>query len=59
MFNVIWTSYLALSLTDPALDMGPLAWDADAVVDVVAAQLRAAQAWAVLRYQRDRLLPSP
>jgi AcrR family transcriptional regulator len=95
MFNVIWTSYLALSLTDPALDMGPLARDADAVVGVVAAQLRAAQeagqmapgldatmeatsllalsaglgnsvlagdrdaagAWAVIRYQLDRLLP--
>ncbi len=95
VFNVIWTSYLALSLTDPALDMGPLARDADAVAGVVAAQLRAAQeagqmpagldptmeatsllalsaglgnsvligdrdaaqAWAVIRYQLDRLLP--
>jgi hypothetical protein len=95
VFNVIWTSYLALSLTDPALDMGPLARDADVVIDVVAAQLRAAQddgqmppgldagmeatsllalsaglgnsvlvggrdaaqAWAVIRYQLDRLLP--
>jgi AcrR family transcriptional regulator len=94
-FNVIWTSYLALSLTDPALDMGPLIKDSDVVIDVVAAQLRAAQdggrmplgldadleatslvalsaglgtsvlvgdrdaaqAWAVLRYQLDRLLP--
>jgi AcrR family transcriptional regulator len=43
VFNVIWTSYLALSLTDPALDMGPLARDSDLVIDVVAAQLRAAQ----------------
>jgi AcrR family transcriptional regulator len=96
VFNVIWTSYLALSLTDPALDMGPLARDSDLVIDVVAAQLRAAQqagqmppgldaaleatsllalsaglgnsvligdrdapqAWAVIRYQLDRLLPS-
>ena len=43
-FHVIWTSYLALSLTDTALDMGPLARDADAVEKVIAAQLRAAQA---------------
>jgi AcrR family transcriptional regulator len=95
VFHVIWTSYLALSLTDPALDMGPLARDSDVVIDVVAAQLRAAQdagqmppgldagleatsllalsaglgnsvlagdrdapqAWAVIRYQLDRLLP--
>ena len=94
-FNVIWTSYLALSLTDPGLAMGPLARGSDVVVDVIAAQLRAAQAagqlaagldpgleaaslvalsaglgtsvlvrdrdaeqaWAVLRYQLDRLLP--
>ena len=97
VFNVIWTSYLALSLTDPALDMGPLIKDSAVVVDVVAAQLHAAQeagqmpsgldavmeatsllalsaglgnsvlagdrdpaeAWAVVRYQLDRLLPSP
>src|ERR1700760_3462804 len=95
VFNVIWTSYLAMSLTDPALNMGPLARGSDVVVDVIAAQLRAAQddgrmpagldagleatslvalsaglgtsvlvrdrdagqAWAVLRYQLDRLLP--
>jgi AcrR family transcriptional regulator len=95
VFNVIWTSYLAMSLTDPALDMGPLARDSDVIIDVVAAQLRAAQhdgqmppgldagleatslvalsaglgnsvligdrdaakAWAVIRYQLDRLLP--
>lgn len=94
-FHVIWTSYLALSLTDPGLDMGPLARDSDVVIDVLAAQLRAAQgagrtppgldprmeatslaalsaglgnsvltgdrdaeqAWAVIRYQLDRLLP--
>jgi AcrR family transcriptional regulator len=97
VFTVIWTSYLALSLTDPALAMGPLARGSDVVVDVIAAQLRAAQgdgrmpagldagleatslvalsaglgtsvlardrdagqAWAVIRYQLDRLLPGP
>jgi AcrR family transcriptional regulator len=95
VFHVIWTSYLALSLTDPALDIGPLARDSEIVIDVIAAQLRAAQetgqmppgpdagveatslvalsaglstsvlagdrdaaqAWAVIRYQLDRLLP--
>ena len=94
-FNLIWTSYLALSLTEPGLTMGPLARGSDVVVDVIAAQLRTAQeagqlppgldpgleatslvalsaglgtsvlvrdrdaeqAWAVLRYQLDRLLP--
>src|SRR6202000_2415460 len=40
---VIWTSYLALSLTDPTLDMGPLARGSEMVVDVIAAQLRKAQ----------------
>jgi AcrR family transcriptional regulator len=43
VFHVIWTSYLALSLTDPALDMGPLARGSEMVVDVIAAQLRKAQ----------------
>jgi AcrR family transcriptional regulator len=95
VFHVIWTSYLALSLTDPALDMGPLIKDSDVIIDVIAAQLRAAQddgrmpsgldpgleapslvalsaglgtsvligdrdaaqAWTVIRYQLDRLLP--
>jgi BetI-type transcriptional repressor, C-terminal len=95
VFHVIWTSYLALSLTDPALDMGPLARDSNVIIDVIAAQLRTAQgdgrmpsgldpgleatslvvlsaglgtsvlvgdrdgaqAWAVIRYQLDRLLP--
>ena len=95
-FTVIWTSYLALSLTDPGLAMGPLARGSDVVIDVIAAQLRTAQeagqmppgldagleatslvalsaglgtsvlvrdrdagqAWAVIRYQLDRLLPS-
>src|SRR6201995_5423398 len=36
VFNVIWTSYLALSLTDPALDMGPLARDSNVIIDVIA-----------------------
>jgi AcrR family transcriptional regulator len=95
VFHVIWTSYLALSLTDPGLDLGPLVRDSNVVIDVIAAQLRkaqeagqlpsgtdtrmeatslvalsaglsnsvligdrdAAQAWAVIRYQLDRLLP--
>src|ERR1700753_860632 len=39
VFNVIWTSYLALSLTDPALDMGPLIKDSDVVMDGVGGQL--------------------
>ena len=97
VFHVIWTSYLALSLTDPGLTMGPLARGSDVVIDVIAAQLRTAQeagqmppgldpgleatslvalsaglgtsvlvrdrdagqAWAVIRYQLDRLLPAP
>ena len=43
-FNVIYTAYLALSLTDPALAIAPLVKNSDAVIDVVAAQLRAAEA---------------
>jgi AcrR family transcriptional regulator len=43
-FHVIYTAYLALSLTDPALAIAPLVKNSDAVTDVVAAQLRAAQA---------------
>jgi BetI-type transcriptional repressor, C-terminal len=43
-FHVIYTSYLALSLTDPALAIAPLVKNSDTVIDVVAAQLRAAQA---------------
>jgi AcrR family transcriptional regulator len=43
-FTVIYTAYLALSLTDPALAIGPLARNSSAVTDVIAAQLRAAQA---------------
>jgi AcrR family transcriptional regulator len=43
-FTVVYTAYLALSLTDPALAISPLVRNSNAVVDVVAAQLRAAQA---------------
>ena len=43
-FTVLYTAYFALSLTDPALAIAPLVRNSDAVIDVVAAQLRAAQA---------------
>jgi AcrR family transcriptional regulator len=43
-FTVVYTAYLALSLTDPALAISPLVRNSNAVIDVVAAQLRAAQA---------------
>jgi AcrR family transcriptional regulator len=43
-FYVVYTAYLALSLTDPALAIAPLVKNSGAVIDVVAAQLRAAQA---------------
>jgi AcrR family transcriptional regulator len=43
-FNVVYTAYFALSLTDPALAIAPLAENSSVVIDVVAAQLRAAQA---------------
>ena len=43
-FHVIYTAYLALSLTDPALAIAPLVKNSDTVIHVVAAQLRAAQA---------------
>jgi AcrR family transcriptional regulator len=43
-FTVLSMAYLALSLTDPALAIAPLVKNSDAVIDVVAAQLRAAQA---------------
>ncbi len=43
-FTILYTAYFALSLTDPALAIGPLTRNSDAVIDVVAAQLRAAQA---------------
>ncbi len=37
-------AYLALSLTDPALAIAPLVKNSDVVIDVIADQLRAAQA---------------
>jgi AcrR family transcriptional regulator len=43
-FSVLSTAYLALSLTDRALAIAPLVKNSAAVTDVVAAQLRAAQA---------------
>ena len=43
-FTIVYTAYLALSLTDPALAISPLVRNSGAVMDVVAAQLRAAQA---------------
>jgi AcrR family transcriptional regulator len=43
-FTIIYTAYLALSLTEPALAITPLVKNSNAVIDVVAAQLRAAQA---------------
>jgi len=43
-FTVLYTAYFALSLTDPALAIGPLVRSSAAVIDVVAAQLRSAQA---------------
>jgi AcrR family transcriptional regulator len=43
-FTIVYTAYLALSLTDPALAIAPLARNSDVVSDVIAAQLRAAQA---------------
>jgi AcrR family transcriptional regulator len=43
-FSVVYTAYFALSLTEPAMAIGPLARNSDAVTRVIAAQLRAAQA---------------
>jgi AcrR family transcriptional regulator len=43
-FTVLYTAYFALSLTDPALAIGPLTRNSTAVIDAVAAQLRTAQA---------------
>ena len=43
-FTVLYTAYFALSLTDPALAIAPLVRNSAAVLDVVAAQLRAGQA---------------
>jgi len=41
---VLNAAYFALSLTDPALAIPPLVKNSNAVIDVLAAQLRAAQA---------------
>ena len=43
-FTVLYTAYFALSLTEPALAIGPLVKNSNAVTGVVASQLRAAQA---------------
>jgi len=43
-FTVIYTAYLALSLTVPALAIAPLVRNSNTVIDVIATQLRAAQA---------------
>jgi AcrR family transcriptional regulator len=43
-FTIVYTAYMALSLTDPALAISPLVRNSNAVVDVVATQLRVAQA---------------
>jgi AcrR family transcriptional regulator len=43
-FYVVYTAYLALSLTDPALAIAPLVKNSDTVTGVMAAQLQAAQA---------------
>ena len=43
-FTILYTAYFALSLTNPALAIGPLARNSSVVIDVVAAQLKAAQA---------------
>lgn len=42
-FTVLYTAYFALSLSDPALAIAPLIKNSSAVIDVIAAQLRAAQ----------------
>jgi AcrR family transcriptional regulator len=43
-FTLVYTAYLALSLTDPALAIRPLVRNSGVVSEVIAAQLRAAQA---------------
>ena len=43
-FTILGTAYFALSLTEPALAISPLVKNSNAVADVVASQLRAAQA---------------
>jgi AcrR family transcriptional regulator len=41
--TVVYTAYLALSLTDPALAIAPLLKDTTPLIGVIASQLRAAQ----------------
>jgi len=43
-FAVLNAAYFAVALTDPALAAAPLVKNTNAVIDVLAAQLRAAQA---------------
>jgi len=43
-FTILNAAYFALSLTEPALATAPLVRNTDAVINVIAAQLRAAQA---------------
>jgi AcrR family transcriptional regulator len=43
-FTLVYTAYLALSLTDPALAISPLVRNSSVVSDVIAAQLQTAQA---------------
>jgi len=43
-FTILYTAYFALSLTEPTLAIAPLVRNSAAVIDVVAAQLRAGQA---------------
>ena len=43
-FTILYTAYFALSLTDPALAISPLVRNSNAVIDVIATQLRASQA---------------
>jgi AcrR family transcriptional regulator len=43
-FTLVYTAYLALALSDPALAISPLVRNSSVVGDVVAGQLRAAQA---------------
>jgi len=43
-FTILNAAYFALALTDPALAIAPLVRNSDAVIGVVAARLRAAQA---------------
>jgi AcrR family transcriptional regulator len=52
-FYVVYTAYMALSLTDPALAIAPLVQNSGAVMGVLAAQLRAAQAAGDMPAQLD------